>query len=259
MVSGLFVDNSTGLPPVTAGSVVESVATYTTDYASLLHALALAAAPRWLMVNTAGGGTTANAVVAQNTAYYEEFAIRPLANNYTQFLDLAAEVAQQMALQSPAPYAVLDSYPAGGSPTDPRTQLATLAEYYLLADPTRTFLDFYGGYAPATSWTQHWCQAVTYNVGQPLGTWSVFATGTDPTNSSLTYYVYERNYTNALVLYKPLSFGNNQTGTTADATATVMQLNGTYRPLEADGTLGSPVTSISLRNGEGAILIKVGS
>ena len=39
-----------------------------------------------------------------------------------------------------SPYVVLDSLPTGGSPTDPRTQLATLAYYYLLADPNRTFL-----------------------------------------------------------------------------------------------------------------------
>ena len=29
-----------------------------------------------------------------------------------------------------------------------------------------------------------------------------------------------------------------------------------YRPLNADGTLGEPITSISLRNWEGAILLE---
>ncbi|HEX5273138.1 MAG TPA: hypothetical protein VFW33_21730, partial [Gemmataceae bacterium] len=64
--------------------------------------------------------------------------------------------AYVVAVASPSvPFAerlsVLDSVPAGGSPTDPRTQIATLAEYYLLADPTRTFLDPFGGDAPATA------------------------------------------------------------------------------------------------------------
>ena len=58
---------------------------------------------------------------------------------------LAALVAARTALRQPAPYAVLDSLPTGGDPTDPRTELATLAEYYLLADPNNTFLDFFGG------------------------------------------------------------------------------------------------------------------
>ena len=258
-VSGLFVDNSPGTAPVAAGSVLESTATYGADYASLLHTLSLDAAPRWLLVNSGTVNPGSDALLSQVTAYYEEFVIRPLGDNYTQFLDLASDVAHRMTLQSPAPYAVLNSDPIGGAPTDPRTQIATLAEYYLLADPNRTFLDFYGGYDPASSWTQHWCQAVTYDVGQPLGSWSLFASGTDPSNRSLTYQVYQRSYTNALVLYKPLSYGNGHTGTTADNTATVFQLNGTYCPLLADGTLGSPETSVSLRNGEGAILVKVSS
>ena len=57
----------------------------------------------------------------------------------------------------------------GGAPTDPRTQIATFAEYYLLADPKYTFLDFYGGYAPPTPWSQHFAPAVNFNVGQPKG------------------------------------------------------------------------------------------
>jgi hypothetical protein len=153
---------------------------------------------------------------------------------------------------------VLDSQPTGGSPTDPRTQLATLASYYLLADPVTTFLDFYGGYAPATSWDQHWSPAAAYNVGQPQGPWSLFASGPDPANPSLTYQVLQRAYTNALVLYKPLS-GNatgSVAGNLADTTATTFALGGVYRPLNADGTLGAAVTSVTLRNGEGAILIK---
>src|SRR5262249_25865575 len=43
---------------------------------------------------------------------------------------------------------------------------------------------------------------------------------------------------------------------TADATATTHSLGGSYYPLNADGSLGAPVTSITLRNGEGAILVQ---
>jgi hypothetical protein len=63
-----------------------------------------------------------------------------------------------------------------------------------------------------------------------------------------------------VVLYKPLSYARGGTnGTLADATATTYTPGGSYRVLQADGTLGPVVTSVSLRNGEGAILIKVSS
>jgi hypothetical protein len=157
-----------------------------------------------------------------------------------------------------APNAVLDSLPTGGSPSDPRTQLATLAYYYLLANPKYTFLDFFGGFEPSTEWDRHWTAAVNYNVGQPQGSWSLFASGRDPADHRLTYHIYERSYTNALILYKPLSY--SPTGwtqsTLGDTSATTHLLHGAYRQLRADGTLGLVVTTVTLRNGEGAILVK---
>jgi hypothetical protein len=256
--SGLFVDNSSDLAPVSAGAVAESVSSYSTDYAWLLNAVAQAIVPDWLAANTTGGGFGADPVVSHNTAYFEEFALRPLSGSYQQFEDLAALVAHRSALQSPAPYAILDALPAGGATTDPRTQMATLAEYYLLADPNRTFLDPFGGYAPATSWAEHFFGALTYNVGQPVGPWALLASGLDPNDTRFVYRVYQRQYGNALVLYKPLSSTPNgsSVGATTNNTATTHQLGGTYRALQADGSLGPPVTSITLRNGEGAVLIK---
>jgi hypothetical protein len=257
LAGGLFVDNSGGVAPAAPGAVVEPVASYADDYGSLLRSIDQAVAPHWLLANTAGGGTQADGVVSQVPGYYEEFGLRPLSANYVQFEDLAGLVARRAGLQSPAPYAVLDSLPAGGSPTDPRRQLATLAEYYLLADPQRSFLDLYGGYAPATSWAEHWFGAVTYDVGQPQAGWFLLSSGTDPGDARYRYRVYARRYANALVLYKPLSAdAAGASGSLSDDTATALSLGGSYRPLRADGTLGPAVTSISLRNGEGAILVK---
>src|SRR5439155_259109 len=182
--TALFVDNSGGNSPVAGIPTAEPAAAYATDYAALLNAIGRAIAPRWILANTAGGGISADAVVQRVQAYFEEFAIRPLAHTYQQFEDLAATLARRAALTSPAPFAVLDSVPTGGSPTDPRTQLATLAYYYLLADPATTFLDFFGGYAPATSWSEHWSPAAAYNIGQPSGPWSLFATGADPASAA---------------------------------------------------------------------------
>jgi hypothetical protein len=257
LAAGLFVDNSSGKIPVSDVNVAEALATYSHDYGTLLNQLGKAIAPHWIMANTAGGQTNADGIVAQNTAYYEEFALRPLATNYVAFEEVAAQVMHRQDL-NPNGYAVLDSLPAGGSPTDARTQIATLAYYYLLADPVHTFLDFYGGYAPSTSWAQHFAKAAAVNVGKPLGTWSLFATGSDPANRALTYRVYERQYTNALVLYKPLSHAphSSRRPSLGPASATTFNLNGSYRMVRADGTLSAPVTRVTLRNGDGAILLK---
>ncbi len=253
--SGVFMDNSTGVAPAPASNVVEPVSAYSTDYATLLYEVGRVIAPKWIMANTSGGGSNANPTVQMVQGYFEEFAIRALAQNYVQFENLAATVATRSTLASPAPLAVLDSFPQGGAPTDPRTELATLAYYYLLADPSTTFLDYDGGYDPSGPWNKHWFPAMNANIGQPTGNWSLFATGTDPSNSALNYHIYQRSYTNGLVLYKPLSYGNGVTGTTADDTATTEALDGLYYPVQADGTLGAPITSITLRNGEGTILI----
>jgi hypothetical protein len=134
--------------------------------------------------------------------------------------------------------------------------MATLAYYYLLADPQTTFLDYDGGYDTTGPWDRHWFPAMAHDIGQPAGDWSLFATGADPANARLTYHIYQRAFGNALVLYKPLSYGNGVNGTLSDATATTHDLGGVYYPLQVDGTLGAPLTSITLRNGEGAVLVK---
>jgi len=255
LATGLFMDNSSGKIVFDPSTVREATNFYSTDYGNLLHTINKAIAPRFVLANTAGGGMAADTVIQQTHAYFEEFAIRPLAHNFSQFLDLATLVARRSAL-APSPFAILDSLPTGGSPTDPRTQLATLAYYYLLANPATTFLDLYGGYEPNTTWSRHWIPAINHNVGQPLANWFTFASGLDPANRNLTYHVYGRQFGRALVLYKPLSYASGVSGTLANTTATTHSLGGTYYPLHADGTLGSAVTSITLRNGEGAILIK---
>jgi hypothetical protein len=225
----------------------------------MLGAISRGIAPRWVLANTAGGYAYADPVVRQNPAYFEEFGIRPLADSYVAVEDMAGLVARRAALTTPSPLAVIDSHPQGGKPDDARTQLATLAYYYLIADPDTTFLMMNGGNEPGSAWSRHWTAAVAYDVGRPAGKASQFATGADPGNGKLSYRVYQRPYERALVLYKPLSYvrGSSAKGALGEETATRHDLPGTYRPLRADGSLGEAVTSVSLRNGEGAILVKV--
>lgn len=264
LADGLFVDNSNGRSPLDGAVTVESAGNFAQSYANLLGTVRQAVAPRWLMANTSGFYSESNVVIPQVQSRMEEFLIRALAANYSQFEDVAGLIRQRQALTNPSQYVVLDTLPTSptagvGSSDDPtgRTQLATLAYYYMVADPQNTFLMMNGGYEPASSWARHWSAAVAFDVGQPVGDWSVRATGADPSNAALTYKVYQRQYSNALILYKPLSYRQGVgTGTAADNTATMHALGGNYRALRNDGTLGPVITSISLRNGEGAILVR---
>ncbi|MDW8244213.1 MAG: Ig-like domain-containing protein [Thermogemmata sp.] len=253
---GLFLDNATGRIPFAGISVQEATAAFSIDSAALVATVSRAIAPKWIMLNTAGGGNDAIPLTSAAAASFEEFLLRPMQANWAQVLDVVDLVASRLAPGRSA-YLVLDTHPGSFRPTDPRTQLAALAYYYLLADPQRTFLMFFGGHNPSSSWTEHWSPAAAIDVGQPVGSLRVFATGTDPTDPRLVYRVYARDYTKALVLYKPLSYALGVgTGTTADNTATTHALGGTYRRLQADGTLGPLISSITLRNGEGAILLR---
>src|SRR5262249_21122275 len=172
LAAGLFMDNSPGVPVLQTNATVESLANYSNDYAGLVNGIAVKIAPKWVLLNTAGGGIGSDPAISGTQGYFEEFYMRPLSQTTLQFESLAGQIARRTALRSPPPYAVIDSYPTGGSVTDPRTQIATLANYYLIGDPGSTFLAFFGGYEPPPSWTRHWGQAAAFNVGPPQETWS---------------------------------------------------------------------------------------
>lgn len=256
LADGVFMDNATGNLPFAGASVLEPTSTFALDSGALMNTVSREIAPRWVLANTAGGSQTADAITASSGGVFEEFLIRAMQANWSEVGD-AVNLANRRLNTPGNPYLVIDSSASGGSRYDARTQLATLSYYYLLADPDRTFLMFFGGDAPSTTWAEHWTPAAGVDVGKPTGSMRVFATGTDPGNSQLTYQVLARDYSKALVLYKPLSYAQGKgEGTTGNNTATTHQLGGSYRVVNSTGTLGPVVTSITLRNGEGAVLVK---
>lgn len=257
LADGVMLDNSLGKVPFDGISLAESTATYGADLGRLIETTWKGIAPKFVLANTAGGQAAADPVAANSPAVMEEFLLRPTVATWSTVNDITELVRRRLSAADPSPYLVLDSHPGNSSPTDPRTQIGALAYYYLVADPEKTFLMFFGGSAPATTWREHWTPAAAVNVGLPLAAMTTFATGADPQNASLTYKVFGRTYGNALVLYKPRSYAPGVgTGTLDDATATVHSLNGNYRTVNADGTVGPVVNRITLRNGEGAVLIK---
>ncbi|MBX3400753.1 MAG: hypothetical protein KF873_18620 [Gemmataceae bacterium] len=258
LADGFFVDNSVGKIDVDPAILQESIATYANDYGTLLGNInRRLGTGKWLIANTAGAGTAGEPIARAGVSTLEEFALRPVSANHVQLDDLAAMLAYRRQLSGGTAYEILDSLPQGMDATNPRVQLATLAMYYMVADPNLTMMMINGGNEPNTSWTRHWIEAIKFNVGRPTGAMRVIAEGLDPNNRALTYKVYRRDYGNAIVLYKPLSYTRGVNGTTADATATTHVLDGWYRPVNADGTLGAPINRITLRNGEGAVLARV--
>ncbi|VTR96854.1 Ig-like domain-containing protein [Tuwongella immobilis] len=256
-LDGFFVDNSNGRLIISGIALRESTASYALDYSGLLGELSQALQPRWLLANTSPAVAETDNVVRQTAATMEEFAIRAENHSWQMFQNTANMVQRRLSLLSPTPYVILDSVASTeANQTNPDTLMATLAYYYLIGDADRTFLMLFGGQNPSTTWKEHWTDAIRYDVGQALDTWSQFASGADPTNSRLEYRIYQRNYQNALVLYKPLSFGSNVTGQLGGNTSTTHQLNGQYRELRSDGTLGPVVSSITLANGRGAVMVR---
>ena len=134
---------------------------------------------------TDGGQADADPVTAASTGVVEEFLLRPTEANWSNFLDVANLVNRRLSADDPSPYVVLDSHPGTLPRTDNRVRTGVLAYYYLLADPDRTMLMFFGGVAPSAAWSTSWIPAVSRNVGQPLGAMGLFAQGSDPENAAL--------------------------------------------------------------------------
>jgi len=256
---GVFIDNALGKLPFAPGTIAlkESVANFTQDSATLVRAITLRLGDRWTVSNTAGSIAQADGIAAASTAVFEEFLLRPNSVNWSGFNDVVALVNRRLAADSPSPYVVLDTFSGNVPMTDERSRTGALSYYYLLADPNKTFISFFGGQQPSAAWSQSWIASATFNVGKPTAAFTTFATGIDPENSALTYKVFSRTYENALTLFKPRSYTLGKgTGTNNDATATTHALGGNYRVLNSNGTLGAVINSIVLRNGEGAVLIK---
>lgn len=258
LADGFFVDNSIGKLSVDPAGVRESFTTYANDYGQLLGTInRRLGTGKWLLANTAGAGSAAEPMARAGVSMLEEFALRPVSSNHVQLEDLDAMLAYRRQLSGGKAYEILDSLPQGLDASDPRVQLATLAMYYLLADPNLSMLMINGGNEPNTAWSRHWIGAIKFDVGRPTGAMRVVAEGWDPANRNLAYKVYRRDYGNAIVLYKPLSYTRGVNGTLTSATATTHVLDGYYRPVNADGTLGTAVNRVTLRNGEGLVLAKV--
>jgi hypothetical protein len=127
-----------------------------------------------------------------------------------------------------------------------RGRLFILSTFYLVNHPNLYFCNHKVGI--------HWFEAIAHDIGYPLGDAYLWACGPDGVIPSCTYHVMAREYSGALVLVK---LRDSRSYYQYFGTESTHDLGGMYRPLRANGTLGDPVTEITLWNNEAAILIPV--
>jgi uncharacterized repeat protein (TIGR01451 family) len=103
-------------------------------------------------------------------------------------------------------------------------------------------------WTPLSRW---WTKARERDIGQPLGPYQAWKQGTD--SAGQQYAIYSRDYAKALVLFRP-RFGWSYSNYSAPSET--YPLPGEFRLLHSDGTLGAPISSISLAMAEGAVLVR---
>ncbi|MBX6330722.1 MAG: hypothetical protein IRY91_02620 [Gemmatimonadaceae bacterium] len=105
------------------------------------------------------------------------------------------------------------------------------------------------------SWSEdpgaHWLKAYEANLGEPMAARSVLTSGTDPLGQK--YTVWQRPYTRATVLLRTVVGWDKPNY--GDESAITVTLPRPMRRLTSSGALASPSTTITLRAGEGAILL----
>ncbi len=114
-----------------------------------------------------------------------------------------------------------------------------------------------------------WLPAMSIDIGTPdpagVGGGARLRDGTGETGpwktaaqcgSESTYGVWRRDFTKAVVLLHPSYYNSTADAYTTTCSLGPFALGGTYYPLYADGTTGAGVTTINLKAGEGAILMK---
>jgi hypothetical protein len=148
-------------------------------------------------------------------------------------------------------------YTRGNSATPTaRRRLWELASYYLIAPAAPGALAYAPGIKSKQPFSEQWVAAAEVDVGRPEGARRVFAEGRDGSRGA--YRVWARDYNGALVLVRPIiEWAPTRYG---DETAVELRLprGSTYRPLDADGRVGPPVTHLLLRASEAAILLTEG-
>lgn len=135
-----------------------------------------------------------------------------------------------------------------------RKAMWELASYYMVVPerPDHLLVELLSGWK--VPFSEVWLEAQEVNIGHPLEARRIVQRGTDGLGNS--YRVWEREFDRALVLVRPLASWREKRFDDSTAVNVPLPTNATWRPLRADGTLGEPVTFVTLRSPEAAIVVR---
>jgi hypothetical protein len=264
--NGVFFDEaSSGDMNAHLGSMREypSTAAYNALLSNLLRGIKRGVGPKTIMLNTAEYMTTADsidAVVAGavHLEMFNNFKYSGMIQRWQWISHLAASgvfVDVVSTYSSPTIAGMTSSYPRGNSATNvQRAKLWELASYYMAVPSSPKLVALQLENLWSKPYSSLWIKAQEANIGHPTALRVQTAHGTDPMGNS--YIVYTRNFDRALVVLRLQQGWNAQSYTDATAITVPLPAGERWIPLNADGTVGSVVTSIRLRNSEAAILLR---
>jgi hypothetical protein len=262
---GVFFDEaSSGDMSAHLGSMQEfsSASAYTAAIGRLLGAIKSGVGSKMIMLNTAEYMTPADSINAIRAGavhleMFNNFKYSGMIGRWAWIGKLASlgvfvDVVSTYGTQD---MARMTSYPRGNSATNvQRAKLWELASYYLAIPTNAKLVALQLENQWSKPYSTLWTKAQEANIGYPRGTRVQKSIGTDPLGNR--YIVYTRDFDRALVVLRLQQGWNSQTYTDGTAITVSLPSGERWTPLNADGTVGTAVTSIRLRNSEAAILLK---
>ena len=271
---GIFIDAVSPLrdyaPATTAGGHIVEYGNKTKTEAGIDYQKDIAAS--FADVNAAMGSDTKSQdrILLPNISYISEdevigfaadgilteFWIQPIQPYFPYAYDLAnrlAAIGKILIFTQGASGPQVSSADNFSSAMD-RHQMLALTNYWIAKQGRSTYYQQRApdGYKLLSSF---WCKAREFDVGTPVDSlYSVWKTGTDSVGQN--YTIYKRKYTKALMLNRP-QIGWSYTDYSTPCQ--LQDLDGGYRLLHYDGTLGPEITKIGLAMGEAATLISTGT
>jgi flagellar hook capping protein FlgD len=214
--------------------------------------------PKYLMTNIANSWTDSYVTMDVADILSMEFeynAVRDFGVNAVAEAHRRDRLAADAGIATVYPATMTQSVSGHiGSFSYAQTMLSNLA-WYLVSRTELTYFFEMGSSAPnVAGWdTLTWrgCLDVADNdLGETIGEPYKLSQGTDPLGNA--FAVYARPYQNGLALVRPR--GDWDEGVETQSAVSVA-LPGPMFPVKPDGTSGSAVSQLNLRNGEGAILL----
>ncbi len=152
----------------------------------------------------------------------------------------------------------------GNGNTDKRSAIYNNLCFYYVARSDSTWFfarpdpgNAYGVFYNPGFDTLAWVTAMEYDLGNPISHYQLEISGSSPDQNGATYKVWSRQYEYGKVYIRPRDGFEAKWGTTS--TLIDVSLDGNYRQLLTDGSLGTVVSSISLVGAAGAIMIPYSS